>query len=110
MPRWRPGTRVATHWPTEVSVPTSQSLQTIPSRPSEKRSASNRPSTTRRAFDTMENLFFREGDELSNPVAEAMDPEEVTELVPRPKNRRKLALWIASGAVVLVVGLAVLIF
>lgn len=64
----------------------------------------------RRAFDTMENLFFKEGDELATPSPTENDLDEVTELVPRPKNKRKFALWIASAAVVLVVGLFVLIF
>jgi hypothetical protein len=57
----------------------------------------------------MENLFFREGEELANAVPVENDQDEVTELVPVPKNRRKLALLIAMAAVALV-GLAVLVF
>jgi hypothetical protein len=64
----------------------------------------------RRAFDTMENLFFKEGDELDTSAPTENDLDEGTELVPHPKNKRKLALWIASAAVVLVVGLFVLVF
>lgn len=90
-------------------MPTSQSLKTVPSRPSETRSTGSRPSAGRRVFDTVENLFFREGEELANAVPVENDLDEITELVPLPKNRRKLALLIAMAAVALV-GLAVLVF
>ncbi len=90
-------------------MPTSQSLQTVPSRPSETRSTSNRPSAARRVFDTVENLFFKEGDELSKIVPVDHDFDEVTELVEHPKGGRKLALLIATGVVALIT-LGVLVF
>jgi len=57
----------------------------------------------------MENLFFREGDELSKPVPVEIDDEEVTELVPRRKSKRRLVIGIAVAAAALV-SMAVLIF
>lgn len=90
-------------------MPTSQSLQTAPSRPSETRNTSSRPSAARRVFDTVENLFFKEGDELSKIEPVDNDFDEVTELVAHPKDGRKLALLIATGVVALVT-LAVLVF
>ncbi len=57
----------------------------------------------------MENLFFKEGEELSTPPPFEDDPDEVTELVPRPTSKRKLAVGIALATTALVV-LAVLIF
>lgn len=57
----------------------------------------------------MEDLFFKEGDELSTPPPFDDDPDEITELVPRPRSRRKLAVGIAVTTTALVV-LALLIF
>jgi hypothetical protein len=88
-------------------VPTSASLKTVSSRPSGTHNT--RPSASRRIFDTMENLFFKEGDELSTPAPTENDFDEVTELVPHPKSKRKLVIGIAAGAVAAVV-LALLIF
>jgi hypothetical protein len=99
--------RVATHGPIEVRVPTSASLKAVSSRPSGTQNT--RPSATRRIFDTMENLFFKEGDELSTPIPTENDFDEVTEVVPYPKSKRKLVIGIAAGAVAAVV-LALLIF
>jgi hypothetical protein len=107
---WWGGTGVATHGLIEVRVPKSQSLKTIPSRPSETHEASTRTSATRRIFDTVENLFFKEGDELSKIVPIENELDEITELVPLPRRKRRLTLWIAMAALVLVVALAVVIF
>jgi hypothetical protein len=57
----------------------------------------------------MENLFFKEGDELSTPAPVENDFDEVTELVPYPRSKRKLVIGITAGAVAAVV-LALLIF
>jgi hypothetical protein len=93
---------------TEVRVPKSASLKAVTSHPSDAQSPT-RPSSSRRVFDTMENLFFKAGDELGNAIPVEKDDEEVTELVPRPKSKRNLAIGIAMATVALV-GLALLIF
>jgi hypothetical protein len=56
----------------------------------------------------MEDLFFKEGDELSRPVPIENDDDEVTELVLTPK--RKTAIGLAVGAVALMLVLAMLVF
>jgi hypothetical protein len=63
----------------------------------------------RRAFDTMENLFFKEGDELDTPAPAEPSLDEVTEVCHRPKRKRVLAAGVAMAVVALVV-LAVLVF
>lgn len=57
----------------------------------------------------MEDLFFKQGDELSQLAPADYDPDEVTELVPYDNRKRRLALWLAATTFV-VVGLAVLLF
>ena len=86
-------------------MPTSASHNASPSRPSETRSTST---ASRRVFDTVETLFFKEGEELANPVPIENDDDEVTELVPRPKRKTANGLAVVAAALVLV--LAILVF
>ena len=98
------------HGTIEVCLNTSTPNQ--PSRsigaPSGVESGSTRPSS-RRAFDTVDTQFFKEGDELSTPPPVENYWDEVVEVCAPNRRKHGLATWLALAAVALVV-FAVLAF
>src|SRR5512138_2888592 len=62
------------------------------------------PRRQQSAFDTMENRFFAEGDELSTPPPAPDGWTETTAVSNRRRRKRALGTWVAVAAAVIAVG------
>jgi hypothetical protein len=54
---------------------------------------------SRRAFDTIETKFFKDGDELATPPPADNEWDEITAVCDRPRRKRGLVTWLALAAV-----------